>query len=79
MCTEVNLDDLVTVHHEMGHIQYFIQYADKPLQFRDGANPGRKDESSGVMEQVDRLDPFARFSRGYWRHHGTGCAGTDDW
>ena len=41
MCTEANLEDLVTVHHEMGHIQYFIQYKDKPLQFRDGANPGR--------------------------------------
>lgn len=40
MCTEVNFDDLVTVHHEMGHIQYFIQYVDYPLQFRDGANPG---------------------------------------
>lgn len=40
MCTEVNFDDLVTVHHEMGHIEYFIQYKDLPLQFRDGANPG---------------------------------------
>ena len=40
MCTEVNFDDLVTVHHEMGHIQYFMQYVDLPLQFREGANPG---------------------------------------
>ena len=42
MCTEVNLDDLITIHHEMGHIQYFLQYKEKPLEFRGGANPGRK-------------------------------------
>ena len=40
MCAENNLEDLVTIHHEMGHIEYYIQYMDKPLQFRDGANPG---------------------------------------
>ena len=40
MCTEVNLEDLVTIHHEMGHIQYDLQYKDKHLEFRDGANPG---------------------------------------
>ena len=42
MCTEVNLDDLITIHHEMGHIQYYLQYKEKPLEFRGGANPGRK-------------------------------------
>ena len=41
MCTEVNMDDFVTVHHEMGHIQYFMQYRDQPHIFRDGANPGK--------------------------------------
>ena len=41
MCTEVNLEDLVTIHHEMGHIQYYIQYRDKPLEFRKGANNGK--------------------------------------
>ena len=40
MCTEMNLEDLVTIHHEMGHIQYDLQYKDKHLEFRDGANPG---------------------------------------
>ena len=40
MCTEVNLKNLITIHHEMGHIQYFIQYKDKQLEFKDGANPG---------------------------------------
>ncbi|RZB38755.1 hypothetical protein BDFB_008530 [Asbolus verrucosus] len=40
MCTEVNFEDFTTIHHEMGHIQYFLQYAKKPYNFRDGANPG---------------------------------------
>ncbi|XP_071521484.1 angiotensin-converting enzyme-like [Panulirus ornatus] len=39
-CTEVDLEGLRTVHHEMGHIQYFLQYKHLPLVFRDGANPG---------------------------------------
>lgn len=40
MCTEVNFNDFITIHHEMGHIQYFIQYANQPITFRTGANPG---------------------------------------
>ena len=40
MCTEVNLGYLVTIHHEMGHIQYYKQYEELNLQYRDGANPG---------------------------------------
>lgn len=40
MCTAINLLNLVTIHHEMGHIQYYIQYEDQPLQFRAGGNNG---------------------------------------
>lgn len=40
MCTKVNMKDLVTAHHEMAHIQYFLHYRDQPKVFRDGANPG---------------------------------------
>lgn len=36
------MQDLITVHHEMGHIQYFMQYSDQPVPFREGANPGAK-------------------------------------
>lgn len=38
MCTEVNMEDLQTVHHEMGHIEYFMQYRHRPAIYRDGAN-----------------------------------------
>ncbi|XP_078487135.1 angiotensin-converting enzyme-like [Ciona intestinalis] len=40
MCTVVNMEDLITIHHEMGHIQYYQQYKDQPIPFRGGANPG---------------------------------------
>ncbi|KAF8795129.1 Angiotensin-converting enzyme-like protein [Argiope bruennichi] len=40
MCTRVNMEDFITVHHEMGHIVYFMYYAGQPLVFREGANPG---------------------------------------
>ena len=40
MCTEVNMEELIVIHHEMGHIQYFLQYKDQPVVFRGGANPG---------------------------------------
>lgn len=40
MCTKVNMEDFVTIHHEMGHIQYYIQYKNQPYALRSGANPG---------------------------------------
>ena len=40
MCTKKTKEDLITIHHEMGHIQYFIQYNKQPLQLRGGAHPG---------------------------------------
>ncbi|XP_030856345.1 angiotensin-converting enzyme-like [Strongylocentrotus purpuratus] len=40
MCTEVNMQDLFTVHHEMGHCQYYLQYRNQHVLFRAGANPG---------------------------------------
>ncbi|KAG7190324.1 hypothetical protein KM043_006439 [Ampulex compressa] len=40
MCTKVTMKDLITVHHEMAHVQYFLRYSHLPREFRDGANPG---------------------------------------
>lgn len=34
------MEQLQTVHHELGHIQYFLQYQDLPFPYREGANPG---------------------------------------
>ena len=35
------MDHLITVHHEMGHIEYYLQYKNQPVKFRSGANPGK--------------------------------------
>lgn len=40
MCTKVDMESLIVIHHEMGHIQYYLQYAKQPAAFRNGANPG---------------------------------------
>ncbi|KAM5273112.1 angiotensin-converting enzyme isoform 2-T2 [Ctenodactylus gundi] len=48
-CTTVNMEDLVVVHHEMGHIQYFMQYKDLPVAFREGANPGFHEAIGDVL------------------------------
>ncbi|KAL1500872.1 hypothetical protein ABEB36_006297 [Hypothenemus hampei] len=39
-CTEITDEHFVTAHHEMGHIEYFLQYKDQPFRFREGANDG---------------------------------------
>nr|AMO02511.1 angiotensin-converting protein 1 [Tityus serrulatus] len=39
-CTSINMEDFIVTHHEMGHIQYYQQYAHQPCVFREGANPG---------------------------------------
>lgn len=41
MCTNVNYEDFVVIHHEMGHVEYYMQYKDLPVVFREGANPGK--------------------------------------
>jgi peptidyl-dipeptidase A len=40
MCTEVNAEDLSTVHHEEGHLYYDRAYNTLPLLFQTGANDG---------------------------------------
>ncbi|XP_049524962.1 angiotensin-converting enzyme-like [Dermacentor silvarum] len=39
-CAEVDMNDLLIIHHEMGHVEYYLKYAKQPMYFRDGANPG---------------------------------------
>ncbi|UYV61440.1 hypothetical protein LAZ67_1004861 [Cordylochernes scorpioides] len=53
-CTVPTQEDLVTVHHEMGHIQYYQQYADQPYVFQRGANPGFHEGHRGRPGAVGR-------------------------
>jgi peptidyl-dipeptidase A len=40
MCIQVDEDNLITVHHELGHIYYYQYYNDKPVLFQQGAHDG---------------------------------------
>jgi peptidyl-dipeptidase A len=40
MCTKVNGDDFVTIHHELGHNYYQRAYKGQPFLYKNGANDG---------------------------------------
>jgi peptidyl-dipeptidase A len=40
MCTRVNADDFVTVHHELGHNYYQRAYNQRPFLYQNSANDG---------------------------------------
>ena len=40
MCTKVNADDFVTIHHELGHNFYQRAYNQQPFLYLNGANDG---------------------------------------
>lgn len=40
MCGIVDQDTLVTVHHEMGHVEYYLSYRNQSYLYQGGANPG---------------------------------------
>ncbi|XP_070538259.1 angiotensin-converting enzyme-like [Ptychodera flava] len=48
-CTDITMQSLITVHHEMGHVQYFLQYKDQPVVYRGGANHGFHEAVGDVL------------------------------
>jgi peptidyl-dipeptidase A len=40
MCANPTFSDLISAHHELAHVQYYMHYATQPTLFKDGANPG---------------------------------------
>lgn len=40
MCIKVDEEDLVTIHHELGHNYYYMYYYTMPALFQQGANDG---------------------------------------
>ncbi len=40
MCIKIDEDNLITVHHELGHDYYFHYYYQLPILFQQGANDG---------------------------------------
>lgn len=39
-CIEPTESEFLTIHHELGHIYYYLAYNDKPYLFQNGANDG---------------------------------------
>lgn len=39
-CLRVSDDDFATVHHELGHLYYYMAYAEQAKLYREGANAG---------------------------------------
>lgn len=48
-CTRVDMEDFFVCHHEMGHIQYYLQYQHLPMVYREGANPGFHEAVGDVL------------------------------
>ncbi|EPY86413.1 angiotensin-converting enzyme [Camelus ferus] len=48
-CTEVTIEDLLSIFHQMGHIQYFLQYKNLSVIFRKGANPAFEEAVGSVV------------------------------
>ena len=40
MCIDIDYENLVTIHHELGHDYYFMYYGDLPVLYQQGANDG---------------------------------------
>ncbi|KAF2889682.1 hypothetical protein ILUMI_16491, partial [Ignelater luminosus] len=38
LCAKMSMEDFYVIHHEMGHIEYYMAYQDQPYIFQDGAN-----------------------------------------
>ncbi len=66
MCTKVNADDFVTIHHELGHNYYQRAYKEQPYLYQNGANDGFHEAigdfvalsiTPRYLVQIDLLDP----------------------
>ena len=40
MCIDVDMEDFIVIHHELGHNYYYHYYTDKPALYQQGAHDG---------------------------------------
>jgi peptidyl-dipeptidase A len=68
MCIRVNQEDLIVLHHELGHDYYFLAYNQLPVLYQDGANGGFHEAigdtialsiTPSYLQQVGLLDKVA--------------------
>ncbi|KAK0057681.1 angiotensin-converting enzyme-like isoform X2, partial [Biomphalaria pfeifferi] len=63
MCATVTMADLETIYHEMGHIQYFLQYAHQPYLSRISPHTGFH-EAVGDTIALSAMTPHNLYSIG---------------
>ncbi|CAL8085581.1 unnamed protein product [Orchesella dallaii] len=49
MCAEVNLQDFMTIHHELGHIQHYMSQQNKTFELKKLNNPGFEEAIGDVI------------------------------
>ncbi|MCC6336358.1 MAG: M2 family metallopeptidase [Myxococcales bacterium] len=73
MCIKIDEEDLITVHHELGHDYYFMNYYTKPVLFQAGANDGFHEAIGDALtlsitpeylKQLKLLDQLPRDDKG---------------
>lgn len=50
MCIQIDEDNFRTIHHELGHIYYYLAYKDKPVLFQGSANDGFHEALGDTVE-----------------------------
>lgn len=40
LCAEVNAEDFRVIHHEMGHVEYYMAYRNQPVVFQVNSSHG---------------------------------------
>ncbi|MYM74333.1 peptidase M2 family protein [Duganella sp. FT134W] len=65
MCITPTAEDFTVIHHELGHIYYFLAYTKQPFLFRNGANDGFHEAigdtvalsiTPGYLKQIGLMD-----------------------
>ncbi|WP_373047290.1 M2 family metallopeptidase [Vulgatibacter sp.] len=73
MCIKQTEEDLVTIHHELGHNYYFMYYWQKPVLFQNGAHDGFHEAigdaialsiTPGYLKQVGLLSETPKDDKG---------------
>ena len=77
MCTITDDESFFTVHHEMGHIEYYMAYSSQPSVFKNGANSGFHEAIGDTIalsvmttKHLARINLLNSANISYGKHHG---------
>jgi peptidyl-dipeptidase A len=73
MCIKIDYEDLITIHHELGHNYYYHYYTRLPVLFQNGANDGFHEGigdtlalsiTPGYLKEIGLLDTVSETEHG---------------